>query len=573
MQNKRRAKTMNNPFQKNTMKKVLISLCFLLSGMFVSAQKTNEDVIIIDAYKPTISDAFKINENPKITDTVVKKPELNYSITSKAIHTSFDVEPIKPAKMIGEPLTKLYKSYIKLGFGNKTTPLGEVYFNNLRSTNQTIGFYFNHLSSSGKIKDYAFPGFSDNNASIYASRYFRNHTLSADINYFRNVVHYYGYKPDEYVFEPLSKDDIKQRFLKVGGELSYFSTYSDSSKLNHAFKLKYYNLSDLYDAMEDYLYFKGSINKKVEFLGKNFSRQMLGLNAIVDLYNDNRPSDTLTEGTIKLQPFLSATYSILKMKAALNIVFEATDNSKAKINPDLSLDLNIANNVFVIFAGYRSDQYRNNLIDLANENPFINTKLPLGFSNKKSEIYGGIKGSLSSYLSYNAYVSKSKIENMPLFVNDTTYTLQNRFTVTYDTVKVFNTHTEIAFQKTEKYKLMLVSNFYQYFTSHELEAWHKPNMDIKLAFNYNLKNKIISKIEIFAFNRVYAKSYSPDNIPKVVPVTLKGTVDVNLGVEYRYSKILSGFLNFNNIGAVKYQRWNNYPSYGFTIMGGITYAL
>jgi hypothetical protein len=564
---------MNNPFQKNTMKKVLISLCFLLSGMFVSAQKTNEDVIIIDAYKPTISDAFKINENPKITDTVVKKPELNYSITSKAIHTSFDVEPIKPAKMIGEPLTKLYKSYIKLGFGNKTTPLGEVYFNNLRSTNQTIGFYFNHLSSSGKIKDYAFPGFSDNNASIYASRYFRNHTLSADINYFRNVVHYYGYKPDEYVFEPLSKDDIKQRFLKVGGELSYFSTYSDSSKLNHAFKLKYYNLSDLYDAMEDYLYFKGSINKKVEFLGKNFSRQMLGLNAIVDLYNDNRPSDTLTEGTIKLQPFLSATYSILKMKAALNIVFEATDNSKAKINPDLSLDLNIANNVFVIFAGYRSDQYRNNLIDLANENPFINTKLPLGFSNKKSEIYGGIKGSLSSYLSYNAYVSKSKIENMPLFVNDTTYTLQNRFTVTYDTVKVFNTHTEIAFQKTEKYKLMLVSNFYQYFTSHELEAWHKPNMDIKLAFNYNLKNKIISKIEIFAFNRVYAKSYSPDNIPKVVPVTLKGTVDVNLGVEYRYSKILSGFLNFNNIGAVKYQRWNNYPSYGFTIMGGITYAL
>lgn len=555
------------------MKKVLASFCFFLLGTGVYAQKTNEDVIIIDAYKPTISDAFKLNENPKISDTIVKMPELNYSIMSKTIQTSFDIEPIKPAKMIGEPLTKLYKSYIKLGFGNKTTPLGEVYLNNLRSTNQTIGFYYKHLSSSGKIKDYAFPGFSDNTASIFASRYTKTHTLSADINYSRNVVHYYGYKPKELLNDTLDKEDIRQRFLKVGGELNYFSTYADSAKkLNHSLRFKYYNLSDIYDAMEDYIYFKGNINKKIKFLSnRNFEKQVFGVNTIVDLYNDNRPSDTLMEGTVKLQPYISANYDILRIKAGLNIVFEVTDNSKAKINPDLGIDLNMVNNVFLIFAGYRSDQYKNNLIDLANENPFINTELPLCFSNKKSELFGGIKGSISSYLSYNASISKARIENMPLFVNDTSDVLQNKFTATYDTVKVFNTHAEIAYQKAEKYKLVLTTNLYQYVTSNELEAWHKPNMDIKLAFNYNLKNKIVSKVEIFAFNRVYAKSYN--SAREVVPLTLKGTVDVNLGLEYRYSKILSGFLNFNNIGAAKYQRWNNYPSYRFTIMGGITYAL
>ena len=255
---------MNNPFQKNTMKKVLISYFFLIVGMGVFAQKTNEDVIIIDPYKPVISDAFKINENPKINDTVVKKPELNYSITSKAISTSFDIEPIKPAKMVGEPLTKLYKSYIKLGMGNKTTPLCELYFNNLRSSKQSIGVYYKHLSSSGKIKDYAFPGFSDNEASVYANRFFKNHTLSSDINFLRNVIHYYGYKPQD--GDTLTKDDLKQRYLKIGGSLQYFSTYADSSRLNHSFRLKYYNLSDLYNSMEDYVHFRGNINKKVEFL-------------------------------------------------------------------------------------------------------------------------------------------------------------------------------------------------------------------------------------------------------------------------------------------------------------------
>ncbi len=558
---------------KIVMKTFLLFGVALLAVINLQAQ-TNEDVYIIGGYNPTISDAFKINENPKITDTVIAKPQLSYSIQSQPIKTSFTVEPIKPAKMIGEPLTKLYMSYIKIGFGNKITPFGEVYVNNLRSSNQSVGFYFKHLSSAGKIKDFGFPGYSDNKASVYANRYFQFHTLKVEADYLRNVVHLYGFKPSEIpLSDTLEKDDYKQRFLKVGGEINYFSTYPDSARLNHSFGIKYYNLSDLYQSMEDHIGFKGNINKGVKLLGKSFENQLLGLNTVADIYGDNISDTLTTEGTIKLNPFYAADYDILKINVGFNVVFQLKEDAEVKLNPDLKLSLNVANNVFIIFAGYRADQYRNNLFDFSAENPFINTKLPLLFSNKKSELYGGIKGSLSSYLSYNAYVSKSTIENMPLFVTDTADVLKNRFTVVYDKVKVFNTHTEIAFQKTEKYKLMLISNFYQYFTTAELEAWHKPNMDVKLVFNYNLKNKIIAKAEIFALNRVYAKTFSASNQPEVFPVALKGTVDVNLGFEYRYSKILSGFLNFNNIGAIRYQQWYNYPSYGFNAMAGITYAL
>jgi hypothetical protein len=213
-------------------------------------------------------------------------------------------------------------------------------------------------------------------------------------------------------------------------------------------------------------------------------------------------------------------------------------------------------------------------MDIAEENPFINTSSVLKFSHTKSDFYGGFKGSLSSYLSFNASVSKSNVVDMPLYVTDfdSASVLHNKFVLVYDNVKIFNTHTEITYQRSEKYKLLLISNFYQYATTNELYAWLKPNMDVKLAFNYNLKNKIILKTEVFAFSSSDAKSIVPGTIPEIKPIRQKGTVDFNLGLEYRYTKILSAFLNFNNIGAVRYQRWYNYPTYGFTILGGVSYA-
>ena len=71
---------------------------------------------------------------------------------------------------------------------------------------------------------------------------------------------------------------------------------------------------------------------------------------------------------------------------------------------------------------------------------------------------------------------------------------------------------------------------------------------------------------------MFAKTYTTNRNPEIVAKKLYGFVDWNLGFEYRYTKILSAFLNFNNIEGERYFRWNNYPSQRFSFMGGITYA-
>ena len=48
--------------------------------------------------------------------------------------------------------------------------------------------------------------------------------------------------------------------------------------------------------------------------------------------------------------------------------------------------------------------------------------------------------------------------------------------------------------------------------------------------------------------------------------------DANLHLEYRYNRRVSAFIQFNNIANQKYQRWMNYPVYGFQVLGGVTFG-
>ena len=564
---------MNN---SHTMKKAfLLSLIILAFGGISKAQK--DSVVLIKANEPTISDAFKINDNPRINDTTVEKLNLNYHINPKLYPTTFDVDPIKPAKMTGEPLVKLYRAFIKAGFGTKTTPLAEIDYDNLRSTTSAFGFYYDHLSSSGKIKNYGYPGFSDNKAGVDAKRFYRQHTFTADIDYTRNVVHYYGFNKNVYDTLPdypnlSKKDSIKQRFAKIGGKFNFFSTYKDSTKLNHAFSLQYYHLSDLYNASENYINFSASADEKVNFLGRTVKNQNLGLAAMIDDYDDVNKTDTGNAAVIQFVPHFSAKGDIIKFNMGFNTSISTGKSSITYLYPDLSIDFNLYNNIFILYGGLTGGLQRNNLIDFSAENPFINTSLPLEFTNTKTKLFGGFKGSLSSKFSFDASVYDATIDNMPLFVNDTSIVscpLQNKFTVVYDNVQVFNSHIELAFQKSTKINVALSADYFQYTTTRQLKAWHQPSSDVCLSFNYNLRDKIILKADVFARGSSYARTFA-GNVPEAT--SLKGVVDFNLGMEYRYSKIWSAFINFNNVAAVRYQQWYNYPNYGFTALVGLTYS-
>ncbi|MCD4736436.1 MAG: hypothetical protein K8R53_10355, partial [Bacteroidales bacterium] len=194
----------------------LVLFCNPVAYIFGQDLPENEEITVIASHQPEVPEAFKIIINPELPVEKVSKPTFTYNIINKEFLDKVKVEPIVPARVRGESATKLYKNLIKAGFGNYTTPYFEFYANQLRSEKSAFGVHLNHLSSSGKIKEYAHPGYSNSLAELYAKKFFNSHTLSADAGYSRDIVHYYGFKPENFPQLEYSKKDIRQIYNKVG---------------------------------------------------------------------------------------------------------------------------------------------------------------------------------------------------------------------------------------------------------------------------------------------------------------------------------------------------------------------
>ena len=100
------------------------------------------------------------------------------------------------------------------------------------------------------------------------------------------------------------------------------------------------------------------------------------------------------------------------------------------------------------------------------------------------------------------------------------------------------------------------------------QPWNKPKFDISLQARYNMADKIILNVGFYTIGARYYENFDP-SLEETLPLTF----DANLGLEYRYSKLLSFWARFNNLAAQKYYLYNQYPAYRFRVMLGFKYAL
>jgi len=95
-----------------------------------------------------------------------------------------------------------------------------------------------------------------------------------------------------------------------------------------------------------------------------------------------------------------------------------------------------------------------------------------------------------------------------------------------------------------------------------------PTFETKINLMYNIGDMFILKADVFTMNQRYALLMGANGTS--TDVTLKGLVDLNAGIDFRYTKTVTVFLNVNNITNNMYQRWyTTYPSYGFNLLGGL----
>ncbi len=525
----------------------------------------DEEVELSRPYQPTLSEGYKISNSPQIEQAKLDIPKMDYSVKPKAFPTWYDVLPINAAKMKDEKPEPLKGNLVKLGYGNYDNAYGELFLNNNRNKDYSIGAHLKHLSSSGKIADYPNSQFSDNLIDVYGKRYLENETVSGDLNFKNNGVNYYGYSLSD---TSKNSSNGKQHFNTFNAQVGFQSNYLDKTHFAHDINLKFYNLADAYSNQETGISLDGLLKSS---LGKD---QWLTTNVLADnnsiKFKQGASYSNMIAG---IAPQYTFKQGDLNMGLGFNAMFEIDKKTFAHLYPKIDFSYAFADNSLVAYATFTGGMEKHTLKTTSNENPFIKPQyIGLPNSNNKKDITAGIKGSLSNAISFNLRGGYKEVVNMPFYTIEQFDTLpENKFVVATDSVQIVNAHLELSYQQSESLRIIL-SGDYNHYNNHNITfAWYKPTFTSNLSIIYN-SEKFTVKGDVFVLSDRKA-NYDSWFFNTIRPsVNLKTIADINLGIAYHYTKSLSFFLNLNNITNSQYQLWYLYPSQRFNLLGGFSYA-
>ncbi len=566
-------------------KRTFIIALSVFSVIGIDAQY-DQTIISVGDRALTVDQAFKISDLPSTIDTVYVSRALDYVLMPRQVEVNYEPKEIKAAKLkVTEPLTKLYRGYIKGGIGTYTTPLLDVHFNSIRNRDWAYGIDVNHLSSQGGINDAGDNSYGDTHFGGWAKRYIDKHTVEGGLGYDMNKVHYYGFDPGDL---DIDDEDYKQSYKTIKGRVEVLSHYKDSAKVQHKAALHIRNMQALTDVSETNVLLTANAAKTIE--DYRFGLRMdLDVNSFDEgsikqfKRSENQDGDVTEldtqKGTIfRLEPTIHARKKDLTADIGLGIAYDSgTDKNTVHIYPQAYLSYSLFDDLFTPYAGLTGSLKRNSFYDLVQENPFIHNSNGLRNTSKDLELYGGIRGTIFDNLAFNAKISVEDYSDQAFYINDTIFSVENKFTVFYDDLRVVRIAGELTYEYDENLtlggRLEIMSNTAENFE----EAFNLPGMRFTFDGRYDLDDTFVVKAQIFAAGKRYGGTMMPQEGDEVVAdqlysVDLRGYVDMSLGVEYRYTKRISAFLDFNNITGGRYPRWNQYRVQPALILGGLTYS-
>jgi hypothetical protein len=549
--------------------RALLAIAALNIPLQLSAQENkgnigNEDITVVKEYQPVLNDVFKINLSPGSDTSSIKPRDLDYTVESKPAKSDFNTSPIKPVRIKDDAIRKLYKGFVKAGFGMENMPMLDLYFNSLRSKNFDAGVSFQHLSARGKINDFGYPGNSSNRLGLNGTRYFDKFSLGADLLYNRNVAHFYGFRSPPELF---SKADTRHSMNDIEGKIKLQSTNMDADAWKFNAGLTFYNFSDNRDSRENNTLIQGGLSKLI-------TNATLVMDASAEFGRIDQPLQQFNRSIIRYKAALVLGKDLYHIEAGARMAYEQNDGEgDLRFYPHLRAEYQVIDDAFNVFAEVSGDLERNDLRSFSRQNPFFDRFVPLANTNRKVSITGGTRIKLEHDLMFIASASYQRLKDQPFFYNQFDSLFPVTFSVLYDDANLLRIKGSLEYKYTEKITAAFTAEFNRYNTDNLEQQLYVPDFRFGINGHYSVAEKIIVKADIFYNSGVSGIEYRADSTGlQSSIVDLKGWLDANLTVDYRYSKVLSVFAGLNNLGFARYFRWYEYPSYRFTAMLGATYS-
>ncbi len=582
---------------------VLMLLVPQMTAQQTTGQRIQREVRLYNPYRPTLSEAQKINILPDLRDTVPARPTFNYTVTPSDFMPEFEVSAIRAATVIPDPLPRLYRSHLNLGIGNHFTPVGELTIASERSRRGMLAFSARHFSSNGHVRldndKRVYSGYMDNEVSLYGKRFLQSSVLAGSIDFNHFTRHAYGY--DTILATPeLERADMRLDFIDVGADVSIASAVADSNRLIYDLRGGYnlFRQSDLLWEQQASLMLNAG-TAITTFTGNRSSRSgeedlFLSLrgNYTVAFLNDH--VEERPRHRVEINPSAGKRSSEWRFNLGLKAVTESRpfDNgdeplydTKFHIYPDVNLTLTVIPD-YLDFTVFLDGELEDNSARKAvRVNPFLQTsgylfKLP----STSHQIRAGasLSGSLDGGVRYRLRGGYSVLKDMVFFSNvvwtDAIFNegYGGHFMPEYSDGNLMHLSGELRGDLSPRLQTAIRGDYYGYSLTAFDTTFNRPEWEGEFSIRYNLRDKILAGAGLNAVGQREASVLRFSDSGQQRERTIKSLpmhLNINLSAEYRFTNILSFWLRAHNIGVNRGYEWALYPSQRLIVTGGFSYSL
>lgn len=535
------------------MKSSILVAGILLTGIASFAQDTTKkkEVVVTSTFKPVLKDAAKININatPPIPDTT--RPRLQYNIPNQNLSFAFQPGSLKPLALQVDTGGRWDNdSYVKVGFGSLRTPFVQAGLSVGDGKTMGLNLYAKHYSSKGKIQyqDVLHTNI-DLNAFIQTSK-----NLEWDVRFggMQEKYNKYGFEPKTLEFP---EDSINVKYQTWRGRIAFHNINRTALGISYAPEIKIDAFNDQLSNSESNTYINLPLKKTI---GTEFEADV-AIEANLSRYKPEDKAD-VNNNYVSIAPSILYKTQNAYIQAGIK---PSWDNSAFTLLPNVIAEISSSDKRFSFQAGWIGYLRNYGFQYMATTNPWIWAPLTT-YNSRIEERYAGFKGSAGDHFSYGVKVAFNKINNQPLFVNDTASGKSFRV-LNEPEMKQMNFGGELGYNVGEEFSIISNLTFSQY----KMKVYEKAWGLLPLEWNTTVKVQVLK--DLYANANLYAFD-GPWSLTKAGKNNLQGAMDLSAGLEFKIVNNIKLWAQFNNILNKPYQRWNQYPTYGFNLLGGVVFS-
>lgn len=530
---------------------------FFLPATLLQAQDTtalpgnlsNQSITITSEYTPTLKESSKINFSASENLPALPKTMLRYNVPAQPVATNYQPLTLYPlAVSIDTGTNWLNTNFVKLGYGNLSTPYAEAGFSFGDGVHNAISIYSTHTQSKGSLP---FQKFGKTYAGASGVFNLQNmHNLDMGVFVERNTQYEYGFVNAQQQF---SESDLLRRYFTFGANATLENKQPNAYNIDYRPAISLKTLNDNRSASE--------MNFRVEIpVTKKLSEELsFGLGLTADITSFKTTNTAINNSIFYIAPAIAYATDRFSISAGAT---PSWDGKNVYLLPQISLEVSPAQH-FTFLAGWKGYYNKTTYQSLTKINPWIQHPTEL-LNNRVNEVYGGLKGSAGEHLTYNAKVGFQNLYNLPLFINNNT---DGRTFMVVNESKLNNLyiHGEAAYTKSENFSFTagITKNFYSALSDNRNPFGQVP-LELSAALRWKLFKNIYLKSDAFFLNGISYLGHANNAVEK-----LPSAFDLNAGVEINLIKNIGIWFQVNNIFNNQYQRWNQYPVLGTNFLGGV----